>query len=212
MNTETRSPFVPFTGVSHLAFITRDLDATIRFYRDLLGLPLFAALGQSAGKHYFFRLTERDAIAFFAWDEATPLVEKRPGVPTSAPRGFDHLALGVGSRAELLALTDRLLQAGVRVEGPIDHGLGWSVYFKDPNNIDLEISWDTVELSEPLFADPAPPPAAREGSAPRPDAWPQQTQIHAPRTARPGAGHELGAYAVAQGLGHYVNGEASPLP
>ncbi|SVB60961.1 uncharacterized protein METZ01_LOCUS213815, partial [marine metagenome] len=28
------------SGINHLAFITHDLEATIRFYRDLLGMTL----------------------------------------------------------------------------------------------------------------------------------------------------------------------------
>jgi catechol 2,3-dioxygenase-like lactoylglutathione lyase family enzyme len=206
MNNDTGSRYVAFTGVNHLAFITRDLEATIRFYRDLLGLRLGASLGDNTMKHYFFELTKCDSIAFFVWDEATPIVEKRPGVPTRAPRGFDHVALGVASRRDLLAIRDRLDAAGVTVEGPIDHGLGWSIYFKDPNNIDLEVSWNTVELSGPLLADPTPPPAAREGSEPRPEAWPMIRAAQARGAAKPGTGHELGAYVVESGFGRYVEG------
>ena len=212
MNTGSRPPFVPFTGVSHLAFITRDLQATIRFYRDLLGLPLVVSLAEGSTRPYFFQLTERDLIAFFAWDEATPIVDKRPGVPTSAPRGFDHVALGVGSKKDLLSLADRLEAAGIQVEGPVDHGLGWSVYFKDPNNIDLEITWSTVELHGPLLADQDPPSAAREGSAPKPEAWPLRTAPARSRTARPGAGHEIGPQVVARGLGRWTDGATKDAP
>lgn len=195
-----------FTGVSHLAFITRDLDATVRFYRDLLGLPLMVTMADGSTKHYFFQLTERDVIAFFAWEQATPIVNKRPGVPTSAPRGFDHVALGVRSKEDLLGFVDRLEAAGIPVDGPVDHGLGWSIYFKDPNNIDLELTWNRVELRAPLLADGDPPAAAKEGSAPHPEAWPAATTDGTTRAARPGAGHELGPYVVEHGLGHWVAG------
>ena len=202
----------PFTGVNHLAFITRDLQATIRFYRDLLGLPLVIAMGERSSKHYFFQLTEHDVVAFFAWEEATPIAPKRPGVPTSSPRGFDHLALGVRSKADLLVLTDRLEAAGIPFEGPIDHGLGWSVYFKDPNNIDLELTWNTVELHGPLLADSDPPAAAREGSAPRPEAWPPRAAPSTQRAVRPGVGAELGTSVVQRGLGHWVDGAIEDAP
>jgi catechol 2,3-dioxygenase-like lactoylglutathione lyase family enzyme len=204
MNNETRVDYVAFTGVSHLAFITRDLSATVRFYRDLLGLRLGLALADDTTKHYFFELTPRDSIAFFVWDDATPIAPKRPGVPTRAARGFDHVALGVASKGDLLALRERLDAAGVTVEGPIDHGLGWSIYFKDPNNIDLEASWDAIELSAPLLADPSAPPVVREGSDPRPEAWPAIREPAGVDAAKPGAGYELGEYAVRTGIGHYV--------
>src|SRR5262245_36892322 len=126
------APYVTFTGVHHLALITNDLDGTIRFYRDLLGLRLGLGMGQGSIKHYVFQLTECDSFAFFEWDGASPATEKRPGVPTASPRSFDHVALGVASKEDLFALRDRLAQAGVGVEGPVDHGFSWSIYFKDP--------------------------------------------------------------------------------
>ncbi len=34
-----------YNGINHLAFITNDMNRTIRFYRDLLGFPLTAGVG-----------------------------------------------------------------------------------------------------------------------------------------------------------------------
>jgi hypothetical protein len=64
----SRNPGDPmmYNGINHLAFITRDMNATIRFYRDLLGFPLVSGVGNGAFKHYFFQVTPRDAIAFFS--------------------------------------------------------------------------------------------------------------------------------------------------
>lgn len=202
----TEAPYVTFTGVHHLALITHDLDRTIRFYRDLLGLRLGLGMGAGSTKHYVFQLTQHDTIAFFEWEGASPAALKRPGVPTSSPRGFDHVALGVASREDLFALRERLLGAGIAVEGPIDHGLSWSIYFKDPNNIDLEAAWTAVELLEPLIVDPTAPPAAREGGAPRPEVWPTSPPNGAAQAgkAKPGTGHELADYAVRAGVARYV--------
>lgn len=46
---------VKFNGVNHLAMATGDMDRTIRFWRDLLGMRLVAGLGQPGYRHYFFR-------------------------------------------------------------------------------------------------------------------------------------------------------------
>jgi catechol 2,3-dioxygenase-like lactoylglutathione lyase family enzyme len=35
-----------FTGINHLAMATNDIDMTIRFWRDLLGMRLIAGLGR----------------------------------------------------------------------------------------------------------------------------------------------------------------------
>lgn len=48
-----------FNGVNHLAMATGDMDKTIRFWRDLLGMRLVAGLGQKGYRHYFFQISER---------------------------------------------------------------------------------------------------------------------------------------------------------
>ena len=47
---------VKLQGIDHLSFITEDITGTIRFYRDLLGMELFAGIGHDGYRHYFFRL------------------------------------------------------------------------------------------------------------------------------------------------------------
>ncbi|HWR72085.1 MAG TPA: VOC family protein, partial [Nitrospirota bacterium] len=58
---------IKFSGVNHLAMATGDIDATIQFWRDLLGMRLVVGLGQPGYRHYFFEISERDMIAFFEW-------------------------------------------------------------------------------------------------------------------------------------------------
>ena len=41
-----------YTGVNHLAMATRDMDATIRFWRDLLRMRLVAGLGRPGYRHW----------------------------------------------------------------------------------------------------------------------------------------------------------------
>jgi len=129
-----------FTGVHHTALITRDLESTTRFWRDALGLPLTTQIDRDGLRHWFFQLTEHDAIAFFEFAQEIPdgIASKRPGVTPTDGRHFDHLALGVDSRDGLDALGARLAEHGVEVRGPVDHGVCHSIYFEDPNGISLE--------------------------------------------------------------------------
>lgn len=161
-------------GINHLAFITPDLEGTIRFYRDLLGLELFAGIGHDGYRHYFFRLGDGSTqVAFFAYDGASAMEQKFPGNRTDKPLGFDHVSFTVESREELFGLKDRLEAAGIAVHGAVDHGLFWSIYFYDPNNIPLEATWDFMEVVEaPAVVDDAPLPIAEEGSQPQPGHWP----------------------------------------
>jgi len=41
-----RSVLMKFNGINHLAMATGDMDATIRFWRDLLGMRLVGGLGE----------------------------------------------------------------------------------------------------------------------------------------------------------------------
>ncbi len=165
------------TGVNHLAFITDDLDKTIRFWRDLLGLPLQAGIGHEGYRHYFFRLGEHDQVAFFEYEEAAPMQYKFHGDRTDKPLGFDHVSMTVATVEELFGFKDRLEAAGFKVHGAVDHGIIWSIYFFDPNNIPLEISWDTMELTNPPAMDEiSPMDIVAEGAQPQPGHWPEVTE------------------------------------
>ena len=141
------------TGINHLAFITNDLEKTIRFYRDLLGMELVAGIGHHGFRHYFFKFGDNQ-VAFFEYEEARPMERKSHGTPTDNPQGFDHVSFTVATCEDLFRLKDKLEAAGIEVTGAVDHGLMWSIYFFDPNNIPLEASWDCMELLD------APPSAA----------------------------------------------------
>ena len=39
------------TGINHLAFITNDMEKTIRFYRDLLEMELNSGVGHAGYRH-----------------------------------------------------------------------------------------------------------------------------------------------------------------
>lgn len=186
-------------GINHLAFITPDLDCTIRFYRDLLGMELFAGIGHDGYRHYFFRLGDGSTqVAFFAYDGASAMHRKFPGDRSDLPLGFDHVSFTVESRDDLFALKDRLEAAGIAVHGAVDHGLFWSIYFYDPNNIPLEATWDFMEVVEPpAVVDDAPLEIVREGSAPQPGHWPE-VGTPTPRSAMTASGGN--ALPLRQGL------------
>ena len=188
-----------YNGVNHLAFITNDMNKTVRFYRDLMGFPLVAGIGTQEFKHYIFQITPHDAIAFFAYDQAAPMEIKHHGVPTNKPLGFDHVSIGVNTKADLFTVKDRVEAAGFTVTGPVDHGIGWSIYFFDPNNIPLEVTWQTLEIVKPpALSDPEPVATAREGAEPQPHHWPEVTNPTPPAEwkAYPGAGFELRETAI----------------
>jgi catechol 2,3-dioxygenase-like lactoylglutathione lyase family enzyme len=49
-----------YTGINHLAMVTKDMDMTVRFWRDFLGMRLVAGLGTGRYRHYFFEISAQD--------------------------------------------------------------------------------------------------------------------------------------------------------
>lgn len=164
-----------FTGINHLAMATGDMDRTIRYWRDLLGLRLVAGLGHPGYRHYFFELTKNDMIAFFEWPGVTPGPDKDHGAPVKGPFTFDHISLGVESEDDLWDLRDCLDAAGFWVSEVVDHGFIHSIYSFDPNNIPVEFSAPVAGVSlgdNPVMADTRPTVFASEGAEPNPNIWP----------------------------------------
>ena len=168
-----------YSGINHLAMVTGNMDATIRFWRDLLGMRLVAGLGNKGYRHYFFEISERDMIAFFEWPEAKAVAEKDHGVPVRGPIAFDHISFGVAGEDDLWELKDRLEAAEFWVSEVIDHGFIHSIYAFDPNGIPIEFSStvDGVDLRRrPQMRDRYPTTKALEGPEPRPGCWPKVVQ------------------------------------
>ena len=185
-----------FNGVNHLAMATGDMDTTIRFWRDLLGMRLVAGLGQPGYRHYFFQISETDLIAFFEWSGVKPVARKEHGRPVKGPFVFDHVSFGVETEDDLWLLKDRLEAAGFPVSDVIDHGFIHSIYAHDPNGIPIEFSHNVerVDIREnPQMRDTAPSKVTLKGAEPQTEVWPE---VMAPtpeseRIVYPGAGSEL---------------------
>lgn len=166
---EDRRP--SWQGINHLALVTTDMDATVRFYHGTLGARLVATISQDAFRHYFFEFGPQCTVAFFEYTDTTaePFVN-RAGVPDERAPQFDHLSLNLPDEHALHALRQRLQRHGCEVTDIVDHDVVRSVYFTDPNGIALEASWwvrdptsQPADTRDPLlFADRNPVPAVVE--------------------------------------------------
>jgi catechol 2,3-dioxygenase-like lactoylglutathione lyase family enzyme len=191
-----RGNMIRFQGVNHLAMATGDMDTTIRFWRDLLGMRLVAGLGRRGYRHYFFQISDTDLLAFFEWPGIQAVPKKEHGRPVRGPFIFDHVSFGVVSEDDLWQIKDRLAAAGFPVSDVIDHGFIHSIYAHDPNGIPIEFSCnvETVNIRmNPRMKDESPSVVAREGAEPVSGKWPD-VQRQTPKSERvvyQGAGSEL---------------------
>jgi catechol 2,3-dioxygenase-like lactoylglutathione lyase family enzyme len=131
-------------GVHHAAYRCRDAEETRAFYQDILGLPLKAALvfeeEPGTGRplpymHLFFEFSGGSYIAFFDIPNGAKAEQFSPAWGMER-----HIAMEVATMEELQAFKKRLREAGVGCFGPIDHHFVQSIYFYDPNGLNLEIT------------------------------------------------------------------------
>ena len=162
---------VHWRGINHLALVTSDMDATVRFYHGVLGARLVTTIGTPTFRHYFFEFGAQNTVAFFEYaDVELDTFAKPAGIPDRRASQFDHLSFNVPDEHALLTLQGRLKAAGCEVTDVVDHGIIRSVYFTDPNGIALEASWWTLDATgrtpdyhdERFFADPDPVAAVEE--------------------------------------------------
>src|SRR4051812_14511997 len=139
-----------WAGVSHLALVTPDMDATVRFYAGTLGMPLVMTLMAGPMRHYFFQIAAHNTIAFFEVPGAETF-QKGAGSGAPFPVQLDHIAFNVADEDALNLLRARLVAAGSEVTDVVEHGVMRSVYFTDPNGIALEASYWIVDGTDREF-------------------------------------------------------------
>jgi glyoxylase I family protein len=131
----------PVRHLHHHAFRCRNAEETRHFYEDILGLPMTIAMVldrkyTQGGKnfcHLFFELGDGSALAFF---DCTGDLISRGYEPDT---GMDHhIALQVEGDDVLDEFKRRLAAANVPTM-LLDHGVYHSLYFNDPNGLNLEL-------------------------------------------------------------------------
>ncbi len=165
-----------YKGINHLALVTNDMEKTVRFWRDLLGMRLVVTMGRKGYRQYFFELDQDNMILFFEWPGVENIPPKDHGVPVKGPFAFDHVSIGVRDLDTLWELKEKLEAAGFWVSEVIDHGFIYSVYTFDPNEIPIEFSVSVKDVdvrAHPILADRDPPRVRLEGSGPQDSFWPK---------------------------------------
>jgi len=117
--------------VGHIVLRVADVETSVAFYRDVLGME---TMRENPGTAAFMSFgTLHHDIGLF----------KDNGDRTRGTLGLAHVALRLpGGDAELRVAYDKLKAAGVEVDHTTDHGMTHSFYFADPDGNTLEIYVD----------------------------------------------------------------------
>ena len=147
---------VPLQGIDHVAFVTDNMVATLAFYTEVLGLqlvhvrrvPLAPDRGQPPYdnlRHYFFDMGNDSLLDFFEYPPEAPKANR------DALGAMQHVAFHA-DRSAFEAMRERLVQHGVAVAGPFHLGGRFhSIYFRDNNDIRLEVTTDlTADDYDPV--------------------------------------------------------------
>ena len=124
--------------VGHVVLNVKDVDATIKFYTEALGMELMA---HNTERHMAFLSfgTQHHDIAVF----------KAPVDAEQGVLGLNHIAMQIeGGEDELRQLYGRLLNAGAQIDHVTDHVMTHSVYFFDPDGNRLEIFCETMPMED----------------------------------------------------------------
>lgn len=176
------------TGFNHLVLVCRDMNASVRFYRDILGLRIMRTAPERRGyqKQYFFELGNGELFSLYQMANVVerpepPVVNSAwpgsDGVPPQNPQKMDHLAFNVDDMETLLWFQQHLRSRGVAVSEVFGQPAGTEflpgrIYFYDPDGNPLEIAtldaanpgWEGFD-HEKWFQDDTPVPALNERDA-----------------------------------------------
>ena len=135
----------PDVRIGHVHLKVADLERALGFYCGVLGFELTQRYGRQAafvsagGYHHHIGLN--------TW-------ESRGGSPPpSGTTGLYHLAILYPSRAELADALQRLMRAGIPLDGASDHGVSEALYLRDPDENGVELYWDRPPELWPRTAD-----------------------------------------------------------
>jgi catechol 2,3-dioxygenase-like lactoylglutathione lyase family enzyme len=132
------------SGFNHVATLTTDMDRTVRFYEEAFGAEVTFELPKTE-EHPWMKVVEVGggaALNVFEVPAEEIIGERR----RQGGRGaIDHFALAVESRDVLEVVRERLVAAGADEVGEIQRvGGDWSLFFRDPDGMELEVCCSAV--------------------------------------------------------------------
>ena len=147
MTAEPAATLPTDTRIGHIHLKVADLDRAIGFYSHVLGFEIQQRYGDQAvflgagGYHHHIALNTWDSLGGSA--------------PPSGHTGLYHTAILFPDRASLGAAVQRVLAAGLTLDGAADHGVSEAVYLQDPDGNGVELYRDRPRAEWPRDADGA---------------------------------------------------------
>ena len=123
------------TTLGHVVFYVRDLQTSVKFYTDIVGLDLKGFIFNNRAALLSGGSTHHELLLIQIGSADGPLQGKRIGLY--------HVGWNVGdSLATLKARYEKLRAMDYPVDGLSDHTISQSIYLRDPDGNELELYVD----------------------------------------------------------------------
>jgi len=123
------------TELAHIVFYVRDLQRSLAFYRDVVGLEVVGSIFHGRAALLSGGRTHHELLLIEVGDAPGPLSGRRIGLY--------HVAFKVGEDLDTLrAARDRVLGNGHVLSGQSDHTVSQSLYLRDPDGNEVELFVD----------------------------------------------------------------------
>lgn len=121
--------------IAHLVLKVRNLEESKKFYTETLGMQIMKQVPEIKAVFLSFNGRDHHEVALF---EIGPQAE----APKAGQTGMLHFAMRLRTEEDLVAAYKELKEKGVPVSFTVNHGVSKSVYFRDPDNNELEVYCD----------------------------------------------------------------------
>ena len=138
-------PIHPGVRIGHVHLKVADLERALGFYCGVLGFELTQRYGREAafisagGYHHHLGLNTWESLG------GAP--------PPPGTTGLYHVAILYPTRVQLADALERLMRAGIPLDGASDHGVSEALYLRDPDENGVELYWDRPREEWPRTAD-----------------------------------------------------------
>lgn len=121
--------------LGHVVFYVRDLETSLRFYTDVVGLTVVGRLFDGRAAMLSGGRTHHELLLIEVGAAPGPLAGRRIGLY--------HVGWKIGEDlAVLRARRARLEQLGYAIDGMSDHTVSQSLYLRDPDGNEVELFVD----------------------------------------------------------------------